>query len=210
MVSHPYHAEHYEPMRRLALIILRDEGIRIGGLDENEEISGLVFDGSWVWENYIWSLLLESDMAADFVHSDNAEKTNPISPFGTEDLKWYPDFYYRKREDDSAIAVLDAKYKRLDKGVPQSSDVHEVLSYMYALNAKKGFLLYPWQQDEEADEGNVHEKDYELKGMGGHFNVLGMKVPQTEKFESYGDFCEAMKQSEKEFIVRLKESITES
>ena len=212
VVSHPYHAEHYEPMRQLALIILREEGIRIGGTDENDHINGLVFDGSWVWENYLWSILLESDLAADLVHSDNAEKTNPISPFASKELNWYPDFYYRKSENDSAITVLDAKYKRLDKGMPQSGDVHEVLSYMYALNAKRGLLLYPWQKGEETDEGNVSEQQYELNGFGkgGRFFVMGMKIPQSEKFENYRDFCEAMKESENDFIDRLETVIKES
>ena len=39
---------------------------------------------------------------------------------------------------------------------------------------------------------------------------MGMKIPQSEKFENYRDFCEAMKESENDFIDRLETVIKES
>jgi 5-methylcytosine-specific restriction endonuclease McrBC regulatory subunit McrC len=58
-----------------------------------------------------------------------------------------PDFLIRDR-NDKVIAVLDAKYKRLNNRVHEnygisSSDVYQVLSYAYKFNTDKMFLIYP-------------------------------------------------------------------
>ena len=231
VVSHPYHAERYEPLRKLALMILRNEGVNLYGKDDGETVSGIVFDGSWVWENYLWALLRESGIE-NLVHCDNATRKPCIHPFKDKHklLQWFPDFYIDR--NDEMRAVLDAKYKPLDRrfkdGEWINADVHEVLSFMYALNARKGFLLYPYRRKEaesgaaagDNDTANAQSQCLELalNGFGGHFGIVGLEIPQPlscdsceenkkgscSKTESYARFCCAMQKSEKDFIDKLK------
>ncbi len=214
VVIHPYHAEQYEPMRKLALMILRNEGINLYGKDDGETVSGIVFDGSWVWENYLWALLRESGIE-DLVHCDNATKKPCIYPFKDEQklLQWFPDFYINR--NDETRAVLDAKYKPLDRrfmdGEWINDDVHEVLSFMYALKAKRGILLYPYSMKEvcpvqDTSENRIANKQsisLKLNGFGGHFGIVGLKIPRLEPNKGYSDFCTQIEQSEVRFIDQI-------
>ena len=234
VVSHPYHAEQYEPLRKLALMILRNEGVNLYGKDDGETVSGIVFDGSWVWENYLWAILrLRESRIENLVHCDNATRKPCIHPFKQKKnlLQWFPDFYIDR--NDEMRAVLDAKYKPLDRrfqdGEWINEDVHEVLSFMYALPAKKGFLLYPYRHKEtgEVSAGNDNNKadaqsknlKFELNGFGGHFGIVGLEIPEPifcdsceenkkgscskTEAEPYARFCCAMQKSEKTFLDQL-------
>ncbi len=215
-VTHPYFQETYEPLRKVAKMILEGEQWSLFADNGDAEVSGVVFDGSWLWENYLNSLLHENEalMESEFelVHCDNSKRTNPIYPLLLDDeeyheVSWYPDFYLKKGNE--AVAVLDAKYKHLDTRVANgkylSDDVHEVLSYMYALEAKKGFLLYPYDKDEDKllDEFN-------LSGFGGNFHFVGMKIPQSSEYSSFKNYCEAMKDAEDRFIETLNKRLSAS
>lgn len=207
VVTHPYHAEQYEPLRKMALKILTDEGIDLYGKDSKDTASGIVFDGSWLWENYLWDVLRRSGIEG-FVHSDNSEKKNPVYPLMDKEsqkvwdaVKWYPDFRVSDH-GGRCTTVLDAKYKplneRLEDGQYLSDDIHEVLSYMYALGARKGFLLYPYKNEE--DQLPV---SFELRGIGGDFHFVGMKIPQSASCDNFPQFCKKMEDAEKLFVGKL-------
>lgn len=201
VVSHPYHAEQYEPLRKMALKVLRNEGIDLYGKNLRETASGIIFDGSWLWENYLWDVLRRGCING-LEHSDNSEKKNPIFPFKDLDVvKWYPDF--RVNDGNGRCkAVLDAKYKPLNKRIENgqylSDDIHEVLSYMYALGAKTGVLLYPKRELSGLPEFAP------LNGFGGDFHFVGLTIPQSSYYSSFPTFCEAMKKAEDSFINKLK------
>lgn len=196
-VSHPYFQEVYEPLRQTAKMILEEERWSLFA-DGESEVSGVVFDCSWLWENYLWALLQESGIEG-LVHGENAKQENPIYPFGDSAvLEWYPDFYIKNK------AVLDAKYKNLDSGKVQSGDAHEVISYMHVLDAESGFLLHPSGNDDS-------QSAYPIKGKGGKFHIVGLKIPRYDdvgespaKDEAYARFCADMEKSEKDFIDKLK------
>lgn len=52
--SHPYYTE-YQPLQCLCLQILRMEEVKYGETDE--EICGILFDGTWLWEEYLNTIL---------------------------------------------------------------------------------------------------------------------------------------------------------
>ena len=59
-VSHPFFREVWEPLRQIARMILEDERWTLFPENTTEdEVSGIVFDGSWLWEEYIAKVLEE-------------------------------------------------------------------------------------------------------------------------------------------------------
>ena len=126
MKTHPYYTE-YRPLQLLCLQILRMEEVKYG--EDDNEIHGLLFDGAWLWEEYINTLLEEFD----FIHAENRLHKKGIWLFEDIDEEgkmdrsgWrYPDFY----KDN---IVLDAKYKRLENyekvAEVNRDDIHQVIT----------------------------------------------------------------------------------
>jgi 5-methylcytosine-specific restriction endonuclease McrBC regulatory subunit McrC len=70
-VKHPFFTE-YEPLRNICMRILRHEGVSM----ENSEnkVHGLLFDGAWLWEEYLNTILKD----CDFEHPENKTKKNGL------------------------------------------------------------------------------------------------------------------------------------
>lgn len=128
-VKHPYFHSLYEPIRNLALRILRNEGIT--PYSGSDEVEGILFDGAWLWEQYLWTLL----RPLGFEHPDNKAKTGQWSVLGET---FYPDYFFLREGRDKV--VLDAKYKR---GRREQRDVLQVAGYMQLLGANIGGLIKP-------------------------------------------------------------------
>ena len=54
---HPYYTE-YRPLQSLCLQILRMEEVKYG--ESDDEICGILFDGAWLWEEYVNTIHLEA------------------------------------------------------------------------------------------------------------------------------------------------------
>lgn len=68
-LNHPFYTE-YEILRKICLQILRREGLSYGKQDR-DKVYGIVFDGSWLWEEYLNTILKEND----FLHPENLKKS---------------------------------------------------------------------------------------------------------------------------------------
>jgi len=128
-VRHPYYQRSYEPIRRVSLRLLRGEGIT--PYSENDQVSGVLFDGSWLWEEYLWTLL----RPIGYDHPDNKKKSGQWRILGEI---FYPDFFLSQRNRPKV--VLDAKYKR---GWREQKDILQVAGYMQLLGANYGGLIKP-------------------------------------------------------------------
>ena len=64
MKIHPYYTE-YRPLQTLCLQILRMEEVKYG--ENDEEICGILFDGAWLWEEYVNTILCNFG----FIHPQN-------------------------------------------------------------------------------------------------------------------------------------------
>ena len=126
-IKHPFFHSSYEPLRQVSLAILRDEGASL--YQQHNEAEGVIFDGSWLWEEYLWTLLKPHG----FEHPENKKMEGKWKPLSGVVL--YPDFFHRK-----ARAILDAKYKH--EGNLQD-DARQVFGYMFLLNAIHGGLIKP-------------------------------------------------------------------
>ena len=131
---HPYFGE-YRNLQRLCVQILRYEEIKYGR-NENE-IYGVLFDGAWLWEEYLNTILQN----CGYMHPQNKISKGRIYLFDDRTGVRYPDFY----KDG---IVLDAKYKRyaeLELQKLDGDDLHQVITYMYILRAQHGGFIVPKQ-----------------------------------------------------------------
>ena len=173
-IRHPYYSD-YRLLQQLCLHILREENTRYGS-SENE-VYGLLFDGAWLWENYLATVLPE------FVHADNILCAKHIHAFVTpKGFKLYPDL----RTKDF---VLDAKYKRYESGVLSADDLHQVVSYMYLLQVGRGGVAVPAKE--------TLRRERTLNGYGGTFGVYGLKIASAAL--SFMEFAKSMRQNEDDF-----------
>lgn len=186
-LSHPYFGE-YRHLQRLCMQILRYEEIKYGC--NEDEIYGVLFDGAWLWEEYLNTILRD----CGYIHPQNKISKGRIYLFDDRTGVRYPDFY----KDD---IVLDAKYKRYADMKLQNidgDDLHQVITYMYILAAKHGGFIVPRQHNHE--ENMLQQKT--LKGFGGRMNIYGITVDSPA--ENYWDYCAKMSQNEMSFVSQLR------
>ena len=186
MKIHPYYTE-YHPLQALCMQILRMEEVKYG--ESDDEICGILFDGAWLWEEYVNTIL--SDIG--FIHPENKLHKGGIYLFDDHSGVRYPDFY----KDDF---VLDAKYKRLgsyDKvSKVDRDDVHQVIAYINALHAARGGFVAPLEQKQ------AKVPTSRLKDSASTLSIFGIEISKTAS--SYADFCEKMKGMEMAFVESLK------
>lgn len=198
-VNHPYFTE-YALLQKICLQILRQEGLTYG--NEKDKVYGLLFDGAWLWEEYLNVIL----QGKEFIHPQNKEKKNPRYLFKNNSGVIYPDFI----KETNPIAVADAKYKHIESTNfanenPEfgRSDLYQVMAYMYRFKAEKGYLLFPKKMNKDYNTAsfyapyNFHENSY-----GGDIIKLGLNIPLGElKFEA---FSACMKISEENFLEKIR------
>ena len=186
MKAHPYYTE-YLPLQTLCLQILRMEEIKYG--ESEDEICGILFDGAWLWEEYVNTILRE----IGFTHPENKLHKGGIYLFEDHSGVRYPDFY----NDE---IVLDAKYKRLggyDKVAKvDTDDVHQVMAYMTAMHINKGGFIAPLEHAQTKVPTSY------IKGYSSTLSIFGIEISKIAS--SYADFCEEMKKMEEVFVESLK------
>ncbi len=187
---HPYYTE-YRTLQKLCVHILRHDALKYG--KEKDKIYGVLFDGAWLWEEYLNTILKD----IDFTHAENKIKERGFRMFhdGNENevvcrnnRKLYPDFYKKN-------FILDAKYKHLNSGVGRE-DLYQVVTYMYCSCAKHGGYIYP-------DEGNGVYRKHILAGYNGSIHLLPFKVPQNS--EKHEDFVKQIQEVEEAIEKKIVE-----
>jgi 5-methylcytosine-specific restriction endonuclease McrBC regulatory subunit McrC len=185
-LSHPYFSE-YRHLQRLCMQILRYEEIKYGR--NEDEIYGVLFDGAWLWEEYLNTLLRD----CGYKHPQNKVFSGRIHLFTDNSGARYPDFY----KDG---IVLDAKYKRYEDVALQridGDDLHQVITYMYILSARYGGLIVPGQHNKSGSRPEPKT----LKGYGGSMNIYSIIVDALA--QSFKAYCQQMSQYEKIFLELL-------
>ena len=184
--SHPYYTE-YQPLQSLCLQILRMEEIKYG--ESEDEICGILFDGAWLWEEYVNTILGNYG----FEHPENKNQKGRIYLFEDGSGIRYPDFY-----SNNGI-VLDAKYKRLgsydDVAKVGRDDIHQVIAYIVALKASKGGFISPL----ESKQTIIPTK--KIKNTSSTLSIFGIEICKTAT--SYAEFCDKMKENENDFLSSL-------
>lgn len=159
----------YEEIMGYCYNILQNIGGSFGSAD-NLKYSAFYVDMNELFETYIGNLLDKKDSLVEDIWetvcgNENTDAGNINSDAyyvepqsrgryylaeegGAFNQEIRPDFLIKKKEDDSVVAVLDTKYKRLfDRrdlhyGIHRE-DIYQVITYGYRFNTDKIFLIYP-------------------------------------------------------------------
>jgi 5-methylcytosine-specific restriction endonuclease McrBC regulatory subunit McrC len=191
-VRHAYYHE-YRDLQQLCILILQNEKYQMGA--GSKKIFGILFDGAWLWEEYVNTLIGKA-----FYHPMNKSGKGAQWLFASGTGLIYPDFM--SRDADNRI-IADAKYKPINN--IGNKDYLQILAYMFRFDAKQAYYLYP-----EADGA----EDLNLilnQGLSFEKNVVprddiqvtkhGLRIP--EDVGNYSQFVDAIKVSEEEFIRNL-------
>ncbi|MBR4689049.1 MAG: hypothetical protein IKO90_01145 [Bacteroidales bacterium] len=215
-VRHPYYSDYTE-LQKICLQILRHESLKYG--QEKDKIYGILFDGAWLWEEYLNTIFEKNNL--EITHAKNKTKETGIQIYKGS-CNYYPDFYKREKGDEMGEKsfVFDAKYKRLGYDVKTDGqddlslnkisichdDLFQMITYMHTLPAKHCALLYPIEPNElnEQDKNNsakvIVSKKRELYGFGGEIFGYGIKVSsQNDK----NLFWEEMQCLEEDFCKKI-------
>lgn len=190
-IRHAYYYE-YRALQRLCILILQNEKTQLGL--GGRKIYGILFDGAWLWEEYINILIKDK-----FYHPMNKNGQGVQWLFaGNKGKKGkiYPDFI--GKDSDNRI-IADAKYKPVEN--IGNKDYLQVLAYMFRFEAKKAYYFYPETNEIEDEElflnsGVSFEKNVEKRGdicLIKH----GLKIPKD--VETYDEFYDEIQKSEEKF-----------
>lgn len=194
-VTHPYFTE-YSALQKICLKILRHEKITFG--NNKDKVYGLLFDGAWLWEEYLNTILKEN-----FIHPEN--KTGKYRHLLFDNFQSiYPDFISK----EVPKSVGDAKYIPLDKQQSYSENsekatsiYYKTIAYMYRFSSNYGFLIFP-KKDKSFLE------TYRIKETEGKLKKIGLAIPQTT--ETFKEYMKAMNVNEQELRQNLKTDKTPS
>lgn len=184
--NHPFYTE-YTALQKLCVQILRQEEIKYG--TDDDRIYGILFDGAWLWEEYLNTLLCEKG----FIHPENKLGTGAIYLFEHGGQR-FPDFW---KQD----IVLDAKYKKLaingNRLDIDRDDVHQIMAYMYRLKAPKGGIICPFMGDDnKVISQNMHKDSYL-----GTMSLYALAIPKN--CSSYEDFVKRIIENERALLEEL-------
>jgi len=189
-VNHPYFSE-YKSLQKICIRILQKDKITFN--EQNDKIHGLLFDGAWLWEEYIAKILKEKEIE----HRTKKDKKDRL--FKNHSIHIIPDFIC-KNETETASFIGDTKYKHKDESSGDNADYYQIITYMFRYSCKIGYLIFPY---DKINENKYFREEFEIEN-GLEYKVIefGMKIPQNE--ESFENFCNNIKDSEQELKNEIK------
>lgn len=188
VVRHAYYRE-YRALQQLCILILQHQKHQIGS--GARQVYGILFDGAWLWEEYISTLI--GDL---FYHPMNKAGSGAQRLFAENVGLIYPDFISKNKEHR---VIADAKYKPIDN--IGNRDYLQLLAYMFRFDAKSGFYFYPEAADGKErllrmNQGSTYEGNVQPRNDI-TVRKLGLKIPNH--VPDYESFVRDMQISEQEF-----------
>lgn len=175
--THPYYVD-YRDLQHLCLQILRHEEIKYGA--DKEQVYGVLFDGAWLWEEYLGTIL------SGFKHPRNKTGQGRRLLFADGTGWCYPDFYNEQM-------VLDAKYKGYDDwNKVQTDDLYQVITYLHILKLIHGGFIVPVSNNLKQTLAKT------LNGFGGQLSIFGLNVDGQAK--SFNEYSTEMKKEEERLL----------
>lgn len=188
VIRHAYYRE-YRALQQLCVLILQHQKHQIGS--GSRQVYGILFDGAWLWEEYINTLI--GDL---FYHPMNKAGSGAQRLFDENVGLIYPDFISKNREHR---VIADAKYKPIEN--IGNRDYLQLLAYMFRFDASAGFYLYPEAADKnnrtlKMNQGSTYEGNVQPRNDV-TVRKLGLKIPNH--VPDYESFVRDMQISEQKF-----------
>lgn len=191
-VKHPFYSE-YTNLQKICLQILRHEKIKYS--KEKDKMYGILFDGAWLWEEYL-GIILEKEL----IHYYHKKGRNWYL-FEKNKQQIIPDYLSNEKGDENKREfVADAKYIPLNRWESTNNEeralaiYYKTVMYMYRFQSELGFLLYPMQ-----NEGH-ESKRMMIAGRNSHVVKLGFAIPKEDDSNDFTAYCVAMNKKEEEYI----------
>ena len=191
-IRHAYYRE-YRALQHLCLLILKNQEHNIGA--GSRQIYGILFDGAWLWEEYIYTLVADL-----FYHPMNKSGTGAQRLFSGNSGLIYPDFIGKNQH---SRIIADAKYKPFQN--ISGDDYLQLLAYMLRFDAKAGYYFYPEKGTSgeikfRLNSGTTYEKNVTPRD---DIFVMkhGLVIPDTAP--DYNDFKAKMEQNEIVFMKKV-------
>ena len=182
---------NFEEARKLALMILRENGQNVFFDDEEDTVS-LLIDISWLWEEFIFNRLLEDKGYKHLLNKSNDKARECLEWADGE--KWYPDFIEDKEISDRR-GILDAKYK--DWEWAKDDDVHQLLSYLYLTGGQTGGFIFPVQSKEKSKFDSMKLKAYKTfydREKPAILYKMPFLIPVSDDSRSFEKYSEIMEE----------------
>lgn len=201
-LNHPYFTA-YKPLQKLCFAILKHQ--KLSYKKNTKQIYGILFDGAWLWEEYLATILKHEG----FAHPKNKTGSGGIKMFENDDdisfdknfRRIYPDFYRLKSDSDKGF-ILDAKYKRLQNGVGRD-DLYQVVTYMHTMKIDRGGFVYPVPKNNIEDIVSHQKYQLSKNGYSGEIHLFGIGIPKANNDdlkERYEVFLERMNNAEQKLL----------
>lgn len=180
----------YLALQKLCLLILQHRKHQVGSW--SKQIYGILFDGAWLWEEYINSLIEDI-----FYHPMNKAHKGAQWLFDGNVGLIYPDFISR---NSKTRMIADAKYKPIDN--IGNRDYLQALAYMFRFDAKTGYYFYPEVGNHDAlrlcmNRGSTYESNVSPRD---NISIIkhGLKIPVDAP--DYAVFVTRMANAEQDFM----------
>lgn len=187
-IRHAYYQE-YRTLQQLCIKVLQYGKHQMGS--GSNQIHGVLFDGAWIWEEYINYLISDK-----YYHPMNKGGKGVQWLFDRNRGQIYPDFISRNNEKR---IIADAKYKP-SKNI-YGKDYLQILAYMFRFDAKKAFYLYPEVSNSENIELKMNSGSKYEDNVSARDDIMVIKcalhVPQDCR--NYEEFKRIMYCREEEF-----------
>lgn len=185
-VRHPYFSE-YRNLQHLCLQILRHEEVKYGY--DDTQIYGILFDGAWLWEEYLNTVLSDAGFLHPMNKTGEGGKCIFADNIGHETVM--PDFH-------KVGIVLDAKYKGYSKWKEITRDDRfQLMAYMHLYDANRSGFIVPLCISSDMKTTRC------LNGRGGTMSIIGMNVATVCR--NFKEFSSYIAQEEKLLIKKIEQ-----
>ena len=193
-IKSPYFYK-YRDLQKICRMILLHEKIKYDS--SSNKIYGLLFDGAWLWEEYLATILKKKG----YEHPENKKKNGVIHPFTDNRTgRFYPDFYKPKEghslNEELADIILDAKYKNFDEYNPPADDIAQMISYIHVMDARLGEFVYPSKDDNKSGANWIIRP---FANTTAELKTKPFLIPQNA--DDYSDFKSNM-QAEENMLIK--------
>ena len=166
--------------------ILKHEGLKYDD-DRNNQVYGILFDGAWLWEEYIAEVLQN-----DFEHYTSENSNFQLLEYsGKRKQKIIPDYISKDKR-----IVADAKYIQLNKNFLYGEDrataiYYKTIMYMMRFSSKHGILFYP-------SKCTAEPKKYKIIDTDNYLTEFPFIIPM-EQTNTYNEYCDQTLMEEERF-----------